>query len=60
MTYFNVDYENQVANYLSNLNILGQESLFAGTGIIVRNPSAAFVQQLLATYPVTAGVCPIR
>ncbi|MGZ3367294.1 MAG: TonB-dependent receptor plug domain-containing protein [Caulobacteraceae bacterium] len=58
LTYFNVDYENQVANYLANLNILGQESLFAGTGIIVRNPSTAFVQQLLATYPVNAGVVP--
>ncbi len=58
VTYWSVDYENQVTNYLSNLNILGQESLFAGTGIIVRNPSAAFVQQLLATYPVAAGVVP--
>jgi iron complex outermembrane receptor protein len=58
VTYFDVDYENQVSNYLANLNILAQESLFAGTGIITRNPSAAQVAQLLAAYPVNAGVVP--
>ena len=40
VTYFNVDYENQVTAYLSNLAILRQQAEFAGTGIILRGQAA--------------------
>jgi Outer membrane cobalamin receptor protein len=40
VTYFNVDYENQVTAYLSNLAILRQASEFAGTGIILQGQAA--------------------
>lgn len=40
-TYFNIDYRNQVSAYLSDLAILGRESQFAGTGIILRGTAAA-------------------
>ena len=39
-TYFDVKYESQVNNYLSNLAILTLESEFAGTGIILRGTEA--------------------
>lgn len=58
LTYFSVDYNDQVANYLSNLNVLYSESLLAGTPVIQRNPSPALVAQLIATYPVNSGVLP--
>jgi iron complex outermembrane receptor protein len=48
VTYFDVKYENQVANFLADLTVLNRESQFAGTGIIVRNPSAALIAQQLA------------
>jgi iron complex outermembrane receptor protein len=49
LTYFDVDYTNQVNAYLSDLAILTREAQFAGTGIIVRGPEAATrVQQFLA------------
>jgi len=40
LTYFNVKYEKQVANYLSNLAILSLENQFAGTGIILHGTEA--------------------
>lgn len=40
-TYFDIEYEGQVAAYLSNLNILSTEAEFAGTGIIYRGTAAA-------------------
>ncbi|MBU0556323.1 MAG: TonB-dependent receptor [Alphaproteobacteria bacterium] len=40
VTYFNVDYENQVTAYLSNLAILRQADEFAGTGIILQGQEA--------------------
>jgi iron complex outermembrane receptor protein len=58
LTYFDIAYDNQVANYLSNLNVLFSESLLAGTPVIQRNPSAALVASLIATYPVNAGPLP--
>ncbi len=57
LTYFDIDYENQVTSELANLAILNQESLFAGTNIIQRNPAAAFINSLASTMPV-AGVIP--
>lgn len=41
VTYFDIEYENQVENYLANLAILSRESEFAGTGIILRGAEAA-------------------
>ena len=58
LTYFDIKYTNQITSYLSDLTILNREAQFAGTGIITRNPSAAQVAQLLATYPVLGGVVP--
>jgi iron complex outermembrane recepter protein len=45
LNYFDLVYREQVAGYLSNLNVLRQESLFAS--IITRNPGAPFMQALL-------------
>jgi iron complex outermembrane receptor protein len=42
-TYFDIEYEGQVAAYLSNLNILSLESEFNGTGIITRGADAAAI-----------------
>jgi iron complex outermembrane receptor protein len=39
-TYFNVDYTNKIAGYLSNLQILTRASEFDGTGIIVTGTPA--------------------
>lgn len=57
MTWFDIDYDNQIVGYLSDLTILNREAAFAGTNVIQRNPSAALVQQLIANYPVS-GVLP--
>jgi iron complex outermembrane recepter protein len=55
LTYFDVEYENQVDAYLSNLAILSLEPYFAGTGIILRGTEARDrVLQLLAQ-----GVAPV-
>jgi iron complex outermembrane recepter protein len=55
LTYFDVEYENQVDAYLSNLAILSLEPYFAGTGIILRGTAARDrVLQLLAQ-----GVAPV-
>ncbi len=57
ITYFKIDYDNQVVSYLSDLSILSREAQFAGTDIIVRNPSAAFIAQQIAETGFT-GVIP--
>jgi iron complex outermembrane receptor protein len=50
VTYWDVDYENQVIANLSNLAILNQEALYAGTGIILRGAEAqARVAELVAS-----------
>ena len=41
LTWFDVEYENQIENYLANLSLLSRESEFAGTGIILRGSEAA-------------------
>ena len=41
VTYWSVQYDNQVIANLSNLAILGSESFYAGTGIILRGAEAA-------------------
>jgi iron complex outermembrane receptor protein len=53
LTYFNIKYENQVTNYLSNLSVLTLESDFAGTGVILRGAEAGARVQ---TENVTNGV----
>ncbi|RZL28388.1 MAG: TonB-dependent receptor, partial [Rubrivivax sp.] len=58
LTWFDISYDNQVVSYLSDLTVLNREAAFAGTPIIQRNPSAATVAQLMATYPLSAGVLP--
>jgi iron complex outermembrane receptor protein len=60
LTYFDVEYENQVEAYLGNLAILSQEPYFAGTGIILRGTEARDrVLQLLADgITVAAGSFP--
>jgi len=40
VTYFNVEYTNQVDTYLSDLAILSREEQFAGTGLILRGTAA--------------------
>lgn len=59
LTYFDIKYESQVTSYLSDLSLLNREAQFAGTGtgIILRNPSAAAVEQLKGQYP-AFGVLP--
>jgi iron complex outermembrane receptor protein len=57
LTYFDINYKNQVTAYLSDLTVLQREAQFAGTGIIVRNPSPAFIAQQLAETGFT-GVLP--
>ena len=48
ITYWDVEYENQVIANLSNLAILNQEAQYAGTGIILRGAAAeARVVELL-------------
>jgi iron complex outermembrane receptor protein len=57
LTYFHIDYEQQITSYLSDLTILNREAEFAGTGIIVRNPDPTFIAGLVATKPIR-GVLP--
>jgi len=57
LSYFDIDYENQITNYLADLTVLNREAVFAGTNIIQRNPSAAFINSLASTLGVT-GVLP--
>jgi iron complex outermembrane receptor protein len=59
LTYFDVNYENQVDAYLSNLAILSREADFAGTGIILRGAAAAQrVAQEMANGIVVLGALP--
>lgn len=46
VTYFDIDYDGQVVQFLSDLTILNREADFNGTGIIVRNPDQAMIAQL--------------
>lgn len=56
LTYWDVNYKNQVLANLSNLAILGTESQYAGTGIVLRGTAAATrVQELLAQGVTLAG-----
>jgi iron complex outermembrane receptor protein len=57
LTYFHIDYDNQVVAYLSDLTVLNREAQFNGTGIIVRNPTPAFIAQQVAETGFT-GVLP--
>jgi len=60
LTYFDVNYRNQVEAYLSNLALLAREADFDGTGIIVRGTEAGQrVQELLdAGITIAAGSLP--
>src|SRR5690606_21928066 len=53
VTWFDVNYRNQVEGYLSNLAILAREPDFAGTGLIVRGPDAAAQVQAFIDQGVT-------
>ncbi|MDP3552258.1 MAG: TonB-dependent receptor [Novosphingobium sp.] len=56
LTYWDVNYKNQVLANLSNLSILGTEAQYAGTGIVLRGAAAATrVQELLAQGVTLAG-----
>lgn len=56
LTYFNVDYKNQVTANLSNLSILTRQSDYVGTGVILTGAEAqARVAELLA-----AGIPTLR
>jgi iron complex outermembrane receptor protein len=57
LTWFKVDYDDQVVAYLSDLAVLSRESQFAGSNIIQRNPTAAFIAQQVAETGFT-GVLP--
>ena len=57
LTYWDVDYKNQVIANLSNLAILNQEAVYEGTGIILRGPAAAArVAELVASGVTFVGV----
>lgn len=60
VTYFNVEYVNQVDTYLADLAILTRESQFAGTGIILRGTEARdrVLALLAAGIPIGAGTFP--
>lgn len=60
ITYWHVDYKNQVNAYLSDLGVLSKESDLAGTGVILRGAAAAArVTQLMAQgITVARGVLP--
>jgi iron complex outermembrane recepter protein len=59
-TYFDVEYDSQVDNYLANLAILAREQEFAGTGLILRGSEAAnrVVQLTAAGIPLARGAFP--
>lgn len=59
VTYFDINYRNQVEGYLSNLALLARESDFAGTGLIIRGPEAAArVQEALDRGITVVGALP--
>ena len=61
LTYFDVEYENQIAQYLGDRNILLRESEFEGTGLILRGAEAqARIDELFAQgLNVARGVLPV-
>ncbi len=61
LTYFQIDYENQIAQYLGDRNILQRESEFEGTDIILRDAAAqARVDELFEQgLTVARGVLPV-
>jgi len=61
LTYFHIDYENQIAQYLGDRNILQREDEFTGTGIIRRDAAAqARIDELFAQgLTVARGVLPV-
>ncbi len=61
VTYYHVDYENQIAQYLGDRNILQRESEFEGTGIILRDAAAAarIVELFAQGLTVARGVLPV-
>ncbi|HEY7799671.1 MAG TPA: TonB-dependent receptor [Hyphomonadaceae bacterium] len=58
--YFDIEYEGQIAAYLSDLTILRNESQFAGTGIILRGAAAnqRYLDLRAAGIPIGAGTPP--
>jgi len=59
LTYFEIDYENQIAVYLGDRNILQREEEFEGTNIIRRDQAAADrIDELLAQGLPVRGVLP--
>lgn len=60
LTYFNVNYKDQISALLSNLALLAQEDQYAGTGVILRDQAARDrVQELLDQgIPVLANPIP--
>lgn len=58
VSWFDIAYDNQIVGYLSDLSILNREAAFAGTGVILRNPTPAQVAEIVATYPLVRGVLP--
>ncbi len=58
LTYFDIDYDGQVVQFLQDLTILNREADFAGTGIIVRNPDQAMIAEL-AQLGVTGVLPPV-
>jgi iron complex outermembrane receptor protein len=61
VTFYHVDYENQIAQYLGDRNILQRESEFEGTGIILRDAAAAarIVELFAQGLTVARGVLPV-
>ncbi|WP_417318711.1 TonB-dependent receptor plug domain-containing protein [Emcibacter sp.] len=60
LTYFDVEYENQVETYLADLAILTREDQFAGSGIILRGDEAAarVIDLLNQGVPLARGAFP--
>jgi iron complex outermembrane recepter protein len=60
ITYFDVEYRNQVETYLADLNLLSREAEFAGTGVILRGPEAAarVIELLAQGVPLARGSFP--
>ncbi|MDX9873680.1 MAG: TonB-dependent receptor, partial [Spongiibacteraceae bacterium] len=62
LTWFDIEYEKQIAAYLGDNNILNREDAFAGAGIILRDAAAAArVDELFAQgLTVARGVLPAQ
>ena len=58
LTYFNVDYKNQVIALLSDLAVLSRLSQFNGTGLILQGQAAADRVATLASTLLVAGTLP--